>query len=167
MKIEVIHGPNLNLLGVREPDVYGAETLADIDRQIAAAASDRGIDVRCRQSNHEGELVTWIQEARESADGIIVNPGGYTHTSVAIRDALLASEVPAIEVHLSNPDAREEFRRRSLVADIVRGRIAGFGPLGYILALQAFDDMLRARAGRPPQRDGSQAGAGGEQRRGA
>ena len=146
MHIEVLHGPNLNLLGTREPEVYGSATLAEIDAAVAAEAARRGLTVRCRQSNHEGELVTWIQEARGRADGIIVNPGGYTHTSVAIRDALLACGVPAIEVHLSNPDAREAFRRRSLVAGVVRGRISGLGPQGYVLALIAFDDMLRSRA---------------------
>jgi 3-dehydroquinate dehydratase-2 len=146
LRIEVLHGPNLNLLGTREPEVYGRTTLAEIDARLVAEGAARGLAVRCRQTNHEGELVTWVQDARESADGIIVNPGGYTHTSVALRDALLACGVPAIEVHVSNPDAREPFRRRSYIAGVVRGRVAGLGPFGYVLALLAFDDMLRARA---------------------
>lgn len=144
MRIEVLHGPNLNLLGTREPSIYGHVTLPELDARIVARAEERGLSARCRQSNHEGELVTWIQEARGSADALVLNPGAYTHTSVAIRDALLAVALPAIEVHLSNPEAREPFRRVSYIADVVRGRIVGLGPLGYLLAVDALGDMLTA-----------------------
>lgn len=140
--VDVLHGPNLNLLGLREPATYGTTTLAALDAELVRRGKLRGLVVRCRQSNHEGELVTWIQEARGQTGGLIVNPGAYTHTSVAIRDALLACEVPAIEVHLSNTAARESFRHHSFIADIVRGRIIGLGPLGYYLALEAFGDIL-------------------------
>ena len=148
--IEVLHGPNLNLLGSREPETYGSTTLAELDDELRRRARLRGLAVRCRQSNHEGEMVTWIQQTRAKAGGIILNPGGYTHTSVAIRDALLACEVPAIEVHLSNTAAREPFRHLSFIADVVRGRIIGLGVLGYYLALEAFGAMLATSAGDPP-----------------
>lgn len=137
-KILVLHGPNLNLLGSREPEIYGRDTLADIDTRISSLAPELGVTVEARQSNHEGELVTWIQQAAtEGFRAVIINAGAYTHTSVAVRDALAASGVPAIEVHLSNIHKREEFRRTSLISDVVVGQIAGFGPQSYLLALRA------------------------------
>ena len=110
MKILILHGPNLNLIGQREPDVYGSMTLAEIDEKLAAVAVELGLDIECRQSNQEGVLVDALQDARTSADGVVFNPGGYTHTSVALRDAIVAIEIPVVEVHLSNIAAREEFR---------------------------------------------------------
>ena len=143
MKILVLHGPNLNLLGQREPEIYGKTTLAQIDAQLAELAAEHGAQLETHQSNHEGALIDHIQAARGEADGIIINPGGFTHTSVALRDALIASELPLIEVHLSNIHAREEFRKRSLVSDIAIGSISGLGPIGYELALQALLERLK------------------------
>ncbi len=143
--IEVIHGPNLNLLGQREPDIYGAATLDDLDTRLHERAQALGFSLRCRQSNLEGELVTWLQQARGEASGIVLNPAGYTHTSVAIRDAVLACGVPTVEVHLSDPLAREGFRHQSVLAGAVVGRIAGLGPLSYLLALEAFGAILASR----------------------
>jgi 3-dehydroquinate dehydratase II len=137
-KVYVLNGPNLNLLGIREPEIYGAETLDDIAERIEAHARGLGLKVEIRQSNHEGHLIDWIHEASaQGAKAVILNPGGFTHTSVALHDAVKAVSVPVIEVHLSNPAAREEFRRRSLVGPVARGTIAGFGALGYELALDA------------------------------
>jgi len=136
--IFVLNGPNLNLLGTREPDIYGSETLDDIAAALSDRAGELGVEIDIRQSNHEGHLIDWLHEAGSSgAKAVILNPGGYTHTSVAIRDAVASIDVPVIEVHLSNPDARESFRRRSLVAAVAKGSIRGFGALGYILALDA------------------------------
>jgi 3-dehydroquinate dehydratase-2 len=136
--IYVLNGPNLNLLGTREPEVYGSETLDDIAAMLEDRARGLGIAVDIRQSNHEGHLIDWLHEAQaEGAKAVILNAGGFTHTSVAIHDAVRAIEVPVIEVHLSNPQARERFRRRSLIAPAARGTIAGFGALGYALALDA------------------------------
>jgi len=143
--ILVLNGPNLNMLGVREPAVYGAETLADVRRRTEARAKALGLAVDFRQSNSEGELVTWIQEARESAAGIIINAGAYTHTSIAILDALNAAERPVIELHLSNVFRRESFRHQSYVSAAAQGVICGFGPKGYELAVEAMADLL-ARA---------------------
>jgi 3-dehydroquinate dehydratase II len=137
MKVLVLNGPNLNLLGSREPGIYGLETLSDIHNGLSKMAGEAGIELDFRQSNVEGELVTWIQSARGSADAIILNAAAYTHTSVAIRDAVAAVGVPTIEVHLSNIHAREQFRHVSLLAPVCRGVIAGFGGLSYRLALQA------------------------------
>jgi len=137
MKILVLHGPNLNLLGTREPTIYGSRTLTDIDDQIRRHAMRLGVQVVCRQSNIEGELVTWIQQAAGQHDVILLNAAAYTHTSVAIRDAISAANIPTIEVHLSNVHAREEFRHTSLIAPVCRGVIAGFGAHSYILALEA------------------------------
>lgn len=133
----VIHGPNLNLLGTREPDVYGYTTLSEVDRDLRARGAVLGVQVETYQSNHEGALIDRIHAARGEAGAIIINPGGYTHTSVALRDALAAVALPVIEVHLSNVAAREEFRHHSLVAPISVGQIVGLGTLGYRLALEA------------------------------
>jgi 3-dehydroquinate dehydratase II len=134
----VLNGPNLNLLGTREPEVYGADTLDDIAGALEDRARELGLSVDVRQSNHEGHLVDWIHEAAASgAKAVILNAGGFTHTSVALHDAIKAVSVPVIEVHLSNPQAREPFRHRSLIAAAARGSISGFGPLGYQLALDA------------------------------
>ena len=136
-RVLVLHGPNLNLLGTRDPAIYGTTTLAEIDAELARRAKDRGAKVRCVQTNLEGELVTQIQGAKEWADAIVINPGGYTHTSVAIRDALEAVALPAIEVHLSNLHAREPFRQASLTAAKCVGQICGFGAQSYYLGLDA------------------------------
>ena len=136
--IFVLNGPNLNLLGTREPDIYGSETLDEIAAAMTDRAGELGVKLDIRQSNHEGHLIDWLQEAGASgAKAVILNPGGYTHTSVAIRDAVASIAVPVIEVHLSNPDARESFRRRSLIAGVATGSIKGFGAHSYILALDA------------------------------
>jgi 3-dehydroquinate dehydratase-2 len=136
--IYVLNGPNLNLLGLREPEIYGSDTLDDIAGRIEDRARGLGLTVEIRQSNHEGHLIDWLHEAgAEGAKAVILNPGGFTHTSVALHDAVKAIAVPVIEVHLSNPAAREAFRRQSLVAPAAKGSIAGFGALGYELALDA------------------------------
>ena len=136
--IYVLNGPNLNLLGLREPEIYGSDTLDDIAERLEARAGELGVVLDIRQSNHEGHLVDWLQEARlKGAKAVILNPGGFTHTSVAIHDAIKAIALPVIEVHLSNPHARESFRRRSFVSSVARGTIAGLGALGYELALDA------------------------------
>ena len=137
MKILVVHGPNLNLLGTREKDVYGDQTLDDINAMLSAEAKSHDAEIRTTQSNSEGALVDAIQEARNWADAIILNPGAYTHTSIALRDAVAAVEIPVIEVHLSNVHAREEFRRHSYIAPLAVGQIVGFGAEGYRLALLA------------------------------
>jgi 3-dehydroquinate dehydratase-2 len=137
LAIYCLNGPNLNLLGEREPAVYGKGTLADLETLTQDAANEADAKLIFRQSNHEGELVDWIQEARRQAGGLIINAGGYTHTSVAIHDALKVLTIPVVEVHLSNPGNREEFRHKSLVSPAASGVIAGFGPLGYRLAIQA------------------------------
>ena len=145
-KIMVLNGPNLNLLGTRQPEIYGYDTLADIEQRLQARARAHRLELDFRQSNHEGELVTWIQEARTSCAGIIINPAAYTHTSIAILDALLACEVPIIELHLSNPHRREAFRHRSYASRVATGIIAGFGAHGYELALDAMARMVENAA---------------------
>lgn len=143
MQILVLHGPNLNLLGEREPEVYGRTTLAEIDTRLREIASKNGVSLESFQSNHEGALVDRIQAARGACQAIVINPGGFTHTSIALRDALVASGLPIVEVHLSNIHAREPFRRTSLVSDIAVGQITGLGPIGYELALLALLDRLK------------------------
>jgi 3-dehydroquinate dehydratase-2 len=140
--VYILNGPNLNLLGTREPEIYGHETLADLEARARARAAGHGLQLEFRQSNHEGELVTWIQEARTQAAALILNAGAYTHTSVAILDALKTLTIPSIELHLSNPQRREEYRHHSYVALGVTAVIAGFGPLGYDLAVDAAAGMI-------------------------
>ena len=143
----ILNGPNLNLLGSREPEIYGSTTLADIEAQARARAAQLGLTVDFRQSNHEGDLVDWLQEARKTAAGVILNAGAYTHTSVAIHDALKSVEVPVIEVHISNPHRREPFRHTSYVSPAVTGTICGVGAQGYALAVEALATLLAPKKG--------------------
>ncbi|HUN46296.1 MAG TPA: type II 3-dehydroquinate dehydratase [Stellaceae bacterium] len=142
--ILILNGPNLNMLGVREPAIYGTDTLADIEAACAERAGDLELEIDFRQSNHEGQLVDWIQEARTGADGIVINPAGLTHTSVAVHDALKLCDVPVIEVHLSNIHRREEWRHHSYISLVADGIIMGLGPQGYLLALDAMARILEA-----------------------
>ena len=142
--IYVLNGPNLNLLGVREPHIYGSETLDDIQRRCERRAAALGFEVVFRQSNHEGELIDWIQEAREKASALVFNAAGFGHTSVALHDAIKAADVPTVDCHLSNPAAREGFRHLSYVSLVARGTVSGFGPLGYELAVEAAAGLARA-----------------------
>ncbi|BBK31045.1 3-dehydroquinate dehydratase [Stella humosa] len=142
--ILVLNGPNLNLLGVREPSLYGSATLGDVEEACRERAGLLGYDVDFRQSNHEGTLIDWIQEARGSAIGIVLNAGAYTHTSVAIRDALKSADLPVIEVHLSNVFKREPFRHHSYISDVAAGVICGFGTNSYVLAIEALAGIVDA-----------------------
>lgn len=148
IRILVLNGPNLNLLGIREPDIYGQTSLETIDSKLKAEATVEGAELETFQSNSEGELVTAIQKARDKFDVIIINPAAYTHTSVALRDALAAVNIPAIEVHLSDPRGREPFRQVSLLAGVVRGHIAGFGALSYSLAFRAAIELVKSSSGK-------------------
>lgn len=141
--IYVLNGPNLNRLGTREPSTYGTATLADIERLCRDVGEDLDLDIEFRQTNHEGVLVDWIQEAGDIAQGLVINPAAYTHTSVALHDAIRAVQIPTVEVHLSNVHAREAFRHRSYVSPVALGVICGFGPTGYRLALEALSTVIR------------------------
>jgi len=141
MKILFLNGPNLNLLGQREPSVYGRDTLADIETKVRERASQLNVTVEFRQSNLEGELVSWVQDARGKFAVIVINAAAYTHTSIALRDAISAVNLPTIEIHLSNIHAREDFRHKSVIAAVCRGQICGFGPKSYLLGLEAAIDV--------------------------
>ena len=158
MKISVISGPNLDRLGSREPAIYGTATLDDVHRAVSEAAERVGASVECMQSNHEGELCSAIGRARDDGfDGLVLNAGAYTHTSIALYDAIRAGGVPTVEVHLSNPDAREAFRRRSRIAPACVGRVAGFGPQSYVLGLLGLIHHIRGR-GAPSEKQPDAAG---------
>ena len=141
--IYVLSGPNLNLLGTREPEIYGRDTLEDVRKRCEARAQTLGCEVVFRQSNHEGELIDWIHEARAKGSAIVINAGGYTHTSVALHDALKAAELPVVECHLSNPMAREAFRHHSYISTVARGVVSGFGAASYELAVEAAAGLAR------------------------
>ena len=143
MKLLILHGPNLNLLGTREPEVYGSMMLDDINARLVELGEELGAEVTCLQSNHEGALIDALHEARTWADGVVFNPGGYTHTSVALGDAISAIRIPVVEVHLSNVYAREEFRHTSLISAVCRGKVTGFGWRSYALGLRALVDLLK------------------------
>ncbi len=145
IRILVLHGPNLNMLGVREQDLYGCQTLNDINGKLDSWAKEAGVQLEAKQSNREGDLVTWIQEARGQFDAIVINPAAYTHTSIALRDAVLSAEVPTVEVHLSNIHQREEFRHKSFLAGVALGQISGFGPRSYVLGVQAALDHVQSK----------------------
>lgn len=142
VKILILHGPNLNLLGMREPEIYGSLTLADINARLVELAAEHHVELACRQSNHEGELIDALHDARSWADGVVFNPGGYTHTSIALRDAIRAIGIPVVEVHLSNVYAREEFRHVSMISAVCKGKVVGFGWRSYVLGLTALIEML-------------------------
>jgi len=147
LPVYVLNGPNLNLLGSREPEVYGRQTLSDIEKAVAQRAKKTGLEVVFRQSNHAGVLVDWIQEARTKASGVIINPGAYTHTSIALLDACKILDKPIIEVHLSNPHQRERFRHHSYVSMVAKGVIMGLGSMGYVVAMDAMAGLVGAGKG--------------------
>jgi 3-dehydroquinate dehydratase II len=142
MKILILHGPNLNLLGTREPEIYGSMTLDDINKKMVELGKELGAEVKCTQSNHEGALIDALQDARTWASGIVFNAGGYTHTSIALRDAISAIGIPVIEAHLSNVYAREEFRHTSMISAVCKGKVVGFGWLSYELGLRGLIEIL-------------------------
>jgi len=144
LPVYVLNGPNLNLVGSREPEVYGRQTLSDIEKAVNLRAKKLGLEVLFRQSNHEGVLVDWVQEARSKSSGVIINPGAYSHTSIALLDAFRALEKPIIEVHLSNLHQRERFRHHSYISAVAKGVIMGFGSIGYVLALDAMAGLIGA-----------------------
>ena len=142
MKILVLHGPNLNLLGTREPEVYGSMTLDDINNKLIELGKELGTEIKCLQSNHEGALIDALHDARIWADGVVFNPGGYTHTSIALRDAISAIQIPVVEVHMSNVYAREEFRHVSMISAVCKGKVVGFGWRSYELGLRGLVEIL-------------------------
>lgn len=144
MKILILHGPNLNLLGTREPEVYGSMTLENINEKLIVLGKELNAEIKCSQSNHEGALIDALHDARTWANGVVFNPGGYTHTSVALRDAISAIQIPVIEVHLSNVYAREEFRHTSFVSAVCKGKVTGFGPRSYELGLRGLIDIIKS-----------------------
>ncbi len=142
MKILILHGPNLNLLGTREPEVYGSLTLDDINNKLSDLGKELGAEIKCVQSNHEGTLTDALHDARTWANGVVFNPGGYTHTSIALRDAISAIQIPVVEVHLSNVYAREEFRHVSMISAVCKGKVVGLGWRSYILGFRALVELL-------------------------
>ena len=157
-RVLVIHGPNLNLLGEREPHLYGRQKLAEVNRRLETEAGRLGIELTCFQSNHEGDLIDRLQEARSEMDGILLNPGGLSHTSVSLRDAVAALEIPVLEVHMTNISAREGFRRRDLIAPVCSGQIAGLGPLSYLAGLWALHALLAGGVSDPLSEDAGPPG---------
>lgn len=143
MKILILHGPNLNLLGTREPELYGSLTLDDINNKLIELGKELNAEIKCMQSNHEGALIDALHEARTWADGVVFNPGAYTHTSIALRDAISAIQIPVVEVHLSNVYAREEFRHVSMISAVCRGKVVGFGWRSYTMGLRALVEVLQ------------------------
>ena len=143
MKILILHGPNINLLGTREPEVYGSMTLDDINNKMIGLGKELGAEIKCLQSNHEGALIDALQDARTWASGVVFNPGGYTHTSVALRDAISAIQIPVIEAHLSNVYVREEFRHVSMISAVCKGKVVGFGWRSYELGLRGLIDIIK------------------------
>jgi 3-dehydroquinate dehydratase-2 len=143
MKILILHGPNLNLLGTREPEIYGSLSLDDINAKLIELGKELGVEVKCAQSNHEGGLIDALQDARTWANGVVFNPGGYTHTSIALRDAISAIQIPVIEAHLSNVYAREEFRHVSMISAVCKGKVVGFGWRSYELGLRGLIDIIK------------------------
>lgn len=145
LRILVLNGPNLQLLGTREPEIYGKTTLAEIEKKLHQCSEELGVDIDCRQSNHEGQLLDWIGQARGTFAGMLINAGAYTHTSIALRDAIAGSGLPTCEIHLSNIMARESFRQQTMLGAVCVGMVAGFGPESYVWGLQALTNWLKER----------------------